>query len=76
MGAPAAGPPPAAEEVAEPEEVAEDVCEVAESRGVEAREAFATETLVTEIPKAEEDKGHGPPHDHGMGGGMGMEGMM
>ena len=42
---------------------------------------LTTESLVTEIPTAEEEGGGDHDHDHGMGGmpgmgGMGMPGMM
>jgi chaperonin GroEL len=37
---------------------------------------LTTESLVTEIPKKEEEPAGGHPHDHGMGGMGGMGGMM
>jgi hypothetical protein len=49
----ASTPPPGAEEVTKPEEIAENVGEVAERVGVESGKAFSTKTLVAEtvIPR-------------------------
>ncbi|MCA8930811.1 MAG: molecular chaperone GroEL, partial [Alphaproteobacteria bacterium] len=36
---------------------------------------LTTESLITDIPKEEDDDDHHDHHDHGMGGGMGDMGM-